>query len=267
MRGDVVDREVAVDPRIAERRRQVAYDRRRRILRRLGPVAVVVLLAAGAYGLSQTAAMDVDQVVVDGSVRSDPVAVAAASGIRSGDPLLGLDAGAIESAVEALPWVADATLSRTWRSGTATLTIVERTPSAIVRTPEGMMVVDPSGRVLEFAPPGVALLHGGGLAVVEGLPAAPAGTTLGPEVAAPLAVVAALTPGVRSRVEVVRAVGEQVELQLQPDGTVELGRPVDLAEKVQTLQSVLAEVDLSCLAVVDVRVPDTGVLTRVPSCA
>jgi len=128
-------------------------------------------------------------------------------------------------------------------------------------------VVDQEGRVLEFAPPGAALLHGGDLVVIEGLPTAPAGATLGPEAHAPLAVAAALTPGVRTRVEVVRAAGDEVELQLRPDGRVELGTTDDLQEKVQTLQSVLAEVDLSCLAVIDVRVPDTGVLTREPTCA
>jgi hypothetical protein len=53
---------------------------------------------------------------------------------------------------------------------------------------------------------------------------------------------------------------------------VVLGQPADLvpaevATKVRTLANVLATVDLSCLATIDLRVSDTAVLTRGESCA
>jgi hypothetical protein len=42
--------------------------------------------------------------------------------------------------------------------------------------------------------------------------------------------------------------------------------PDELEEKVQTLQTVLAAVDLTCLAGIDVRVSNTAVVTRVEGC-
>jgi hypothetical protein len=53
-----------------------------------------------------------------------------------------------------------------------------------------------------------------------------------------------------------------VELRLAPDGVVRLGRPEDLARKFDAVRAVLAQVDLRNLAVLDVRRPDSPVLTR-----
>ena len=106
-----------VDHRIAQRRRQVAADRRRRWLRRTGAVAAVLALVAGAAALTRTPLLDVDELLVRGHVRTPEAAVLAARGLAVGDPILELDEAGAEAAVRALPWVADADVSRSWRDG------------------------------------------------------------------------------------------------------------------------------------------------------
>jgi hypothetical protein len=53
-----------------------------------------------------------------------------------------------------------------------------------------------------------------------------------------------------------------VEIRLAPEGSVRLGPPVDLDRKFDAIRAVLAQADLRNLAVLDVRRPDSPVLTR-----
>jgi len=52
------------------------------------------------------------------------------------------------------------------------------------------------------------------------------------------------------------------ELRLQPEGTLRLGRPEQLEEKFRAALTVLGQVDVTALATLDVRIPDSPVLTR-----
>jgi hypothetical protein len=61
---------------------------------------------------------------------------------------------------------------------------------------------------------------------------------------------------------VAAAEGGQLELRLNPAGVVRLGPPDQLAEKMLATQTVLAQVDLTGLAVLDVRVPASPAITR-----
>jgi hypothetical protein len=54
----------------------------------------------------------------------------------------------------------------------------------------------------------------------------------------------------------------EVELRLSADATVRLGPPEDLQRKFDAVRAVLAQVDMRNLAVLDVRRPDSPVLTR-----
>ncbi|MBV8986554.1 MAG: hypothetical protein JO248_19150, partial [Acidimicrobiia bacterium] len=73
----------------------------------------------------------------------------------------------------------------------------------------------------------------------------------------------AMPPQVAQRVTAVAAAdGGQVELRLKPSGVVRLGPPDQLAEKMLATQTVLTQVDLTRLAVLDVRVPDSPAITR-----
>ena len=103
-----------------------------------------------------------------------------------------------------------------------------------------------------------------GLPTLLGLPPAGAPSTrLGGRSADLLAVVQVMPPQVAQRVTaVVAADGGQVELRLKPSGIVRLGPPDQLAEKMLAVQTVLTQVDLTRLAVLDVRVPASPAITR-----
>jgi hypothetical protein len=122
-------------------------------------------------------------------------------------------------------------------------------------------LVDGSGRILDWVaeiPPG--------LAVLAGLPpAGPAGSILPPEGVAALTVAVALPAELRARTAGVAPAaggGGEVDIRLNPEGMVRLGPPEDLDQKFEAIRAVFAQVDLRNLAVLDVRRPDSPVLTR-----
>jgi len=85
-----------------------------------------------------------------------------------------------------------------------------------------------------------------------------------------LAVAVALPAELRARtVGVAPAEGGRGEVDVRlhseggsPGGTVRLGLPMDLDRKFDAIRAVLAQVDVHNLAVLDVRRPDSPVLTR-----
>lgn len=175
--------------------------------------------------------------------------------------MVDVDAGAAARGMDALPWVARTTVVRHW-PGTVQIHVVERSPAAtIAAAGGGSDLVDATGRVLQqvdVAPPN--------LPVLAGLPpAGPPGSTLPADGMESVKVAVALPGELRARVTSVAPVGGttgEVELRLTPDGTVRLGPPDDLPRKFDAVQAVLAQVDLRNLAVLDVRLPESPVLTR-----
>ena len=250
---------VEMDPRIAERRRSVESERRHRRERWLVVGLMIVVLAVGGWMLSRSALFDVNEITVVGAQKVGAEQILGVSGLSVGDPLLWLDTSAAARRVESLPAIGAVTVTRTL-SGDVTISVRERVPVAVVAGADGTaMLVDRDGAVIApftlEAPP---------VTVVEGLVAGPAGSTVEGPLGA-LEVAALLTPGVQSRVAVIRVdAGGDIELQLRPQGVVELGRSVDLATKVRSLLTVLGQVDQNDLATIDLRVPDTPVVTRTP---
>jgi cell division protein FtsQ len=255
-------RPVAPDPRIAARRQAVEAGRRRRVRRRLAALAGFITVAAGAWFVAHSAVFDVDVVEVTGAVNQPTAEILAAAGVQPGDALVWVDGGDIANAVAALPWVAGVTVERHVRHGRVVVSVTERKPVATVATPDGLLLVDADGWVLAWAP------ETGGLPVIQDVVAGVPGTRLAPADRSPVAVAAALPPGLASNVADLRPLADgTMELVLRGGGVVHLGVPDDLPIKVRTLQTVLANVDLTCLATVDVAVPDTAVLTREEACA
>ncbi len=261
--GDTGDGSLpGVDPRIAARRDDVAQAQRDRVRRRLGVLVAVLVVVLVAGALTRSPLLDVDDVVVVGAERSDVATLSRASGIRTGDALVALDLDRAVAGVEAEPWVLDARAERDW-SGAVRLTVVERTPAAILDAgAAGWLVVGEDRRVLAVttAPPD--------LPVIEGVAPVAVGDQLDPATQGVIDVVRVLTPALRTRVVVVRSAGpDDIELVLQPTGTVHFGPATDLDERIRSLEAVFAQVDLACVDRIDLRLADTAVLTRVPACA
>ena len=250
-----------MDPRFRRRRVEVRREEGRRRLRVLVGITTVAALAGGGWAATGSPLLDLDRVVVEGAVRTTPAEARFASGLRLGEPLLDVDQEAAVRGVETLPWVDRATVRRRW-PGEVRIRLVERQPVAVTAVESGgVALLDDRGRVLEWvdgAPPG--------LPVLTGLPpAGPPGSTLAPDGVAALSVAVALPEELRARtVGVAPAEGDrgEVEIRLSPEGSVRLGPPVDLDRKFDAIRAVFAQVDLGNLAVLDVRRPDSPVLTR-----
>lgn len=71
-----------------------------------------------------------------GQFRTDPGDIVAAGGIERGAPLATAHLDVAADRIEALPWVAEATVRRRW-PGTIRYRVVERVPAAAVTATDG----------------------------------------------------------------------------------------------------------------------------------
>jgi cell division protein FtsQ len=254
----------AIDPRIKARRVAVWREEGRRRRSRLYRLAALFgILAAGALA-TRTPLLDVDRVEVEGAARSTREAVVAASGLSLGTPMIEVDGEGVEQAVLDLPWVAAVEVNRRWPS-TVRIKVVEREPAAVVPAAGGAWAtVDATGRVLEVRPaPPSGLLQ-----VLDAGRAGRPATRVGRAARDLLDVVDAVPYTIVGPVVAVAAVGDgEAELRLSGGTVMRLGPPDDLPAKLLAAATVLEQVDLACVALVDLRVPVTPALTHRPGCA
>jgi cell division protein FtsQ len=252
----------AIDPRIRARRIAVRRAPGRRRLRGLLAAAVVVGAVAVAWIVTRTPLLDVDRIAVVGAERTPPADVVAATGIDVGQPLVDVDSAASARAVDGLPWVASVAVERHW-PGTVVVRIEERRPVAIAPAEEGgWAVLAADGQAMEVVaePPA-------GLVPLVDVTAVPDDGQLEADTAAALAVARLLPSSLSGRLlGVGPGTGGDVELRLDPAGVVRLGGSGDLPAKLVAADAVLTQAPSGCVAVVDVRVPDSPVLTQRPEC-
>lgn len=250
-----------IDPRIRARRIEVRRGAGRRRLQRLVDLGMVVAVAAGFVGALWTPLLDVDEVRVIGSARTDALAIVARAGVQRGDPLVGVDLGAVGERIAAMPWVAEVKVSR-GIDGIVELHVTERTPVAMVGTGTDAVLVDGEGRVLGAA----SDAPGGPFVELTGLrPPPPPGGYVAADAADALALAAHLAtavPGVLATLDAGDLTGTLIQ-----GGAVRFGDARQLDAKTRSLRTVLEQVDLSCLAVLDLRLPGSPVLTREEGCS
>jgi hypothetical protein len=135
--------------------------------------------------------------------------------------------------------------------------VTERTPAAVVQTIGGSVVatVDAGGRVLQIGgalPPGLVTVTDVPLPLAEGrrVPTTVRGA-LRLAIAASKRIPGALT-----------SVSTQLEATLSAGGRVRFGSLDDLDEKLLSVATVLARVDLTGLDVLDVEVPGSPTVSR-----
>jgi cell division protein FtsQ len=250
--ADRVDRvPPPVEPRLWLRRMEVLREQGRRRLRWVIAALVAVVVAAAILVTLHSPVLAVRHVTVVGAHQTPVGAVVGQAGL-DGRPLVDIDTGAAAARVESLPWVAHASVVRSWPTG-VTITVVERVPRAAVDRPGGVAVVDGSGHVLEWAPESPPGLPSLGAVVVPG----PPGSVLGPGARPALTVVdafpASLAPTVR---RVVMPKGRGAWLDLGGGLSAALGGTGEISAKLQSLVSVLASARPAGSAVIDVTVPD-----------
>jgi cell division protein FtsQ len=251
---------VAVDPRIQARRDEVDRQRQRRRRAWLVGAAVAVTVIALGWFVSHSPLLDVDEVRAPATIHVTEQELLDASGLQPGDDLVDVDPGAVRRRLLAIAWVDEATVDVDWW-GTVTLAVTERTPVAALSDGAGAFVLaDPTGRALTTLPVGADL---GGAIIVDGVAPVAPGEQFGPGLDAPLEVIAALTPGLRTRViSVVPGADGSIDLHVHPQGSVELCQPDQLAEKIRALQTVFAHVDDTGLKTLNVCDPPNPRIIR-----
>jgi cell division protein FtsQ len=249
-----------IDPRIRQRRIEVRRREGRRRLRLVVGALLSATAIAAAWGVSRSALLDVDHVRLTGAEHTQPLSVIQTAGSLPGRPMVDLDEGGAASQIERLPWVADASVRRQWPN-TVVIDVRERAPAASVpATGGGWALVDGTGRVLEPVADAPA-----DRPTLEGVtPAGEPGTEVARSTRAPLAVARALTPAMRLYVATVERLDRgELQLRLRSDGVVHLGNADALPAKLLAVETVLAHVgDADVVATLDVRVPESPVLTR-----
>jgi cell division protein FtsQ len=232
-------------------RRFMARARQRRMRAAL-PWAVTagVLALAGlvAWTLLGTGLFGVRQVRVSGNQLVTPVQVRDAAAVADNEPLARVDLAATARRVGTLPPVARATVERDW-PGTLVIRVVERTPVAVVPQGDRFAVIDGAGVVFHEVPQAPA-----GLPVVRvGRPAPD-----DPGTRAGLAVLAALSPGLRAELVEVDVAGlARITLRLRGDRTVFWGDATQGGKKSEVATALLGgkadRIDVSAPNVVTYR--------------
>jgi cell division protein FtsQ len=242
-----------MDPRIRQRRSAV---RRREGQRRLRVVLAVLgcaALTAATLVILYSPLLSVRQISVSGGRHTSRQAVLRATGLGDHRLMIEIDTGRLEERLDALPWVAKATVRRDWPS-TMGISLRERVPAAVVTTANGgWAVTDATGRVLQRStgvPPALPAFRS-----IEQLPAP--GSQLPASSGPALRVLGALRWPLTSQVSSVdvRPDGE-VALTVTPGVVVQLGDASQLDRKLAATQTVLSQVRPSTVRTIDVRVPE-----------
>lgn len=125
-----------VDPRIAARRGEVAQAAARRRAILLAVAVGIVAVAGIAYALVHSSLLAARDVRVAGVTGPRADAVSQFAGVRTGEPLMLLDTGAVARRVERLPWVGAVSVSR-GLPHTVRITVVPRDAVAWARQASG----------------------------------------------------------------------------------------------------------------------------------
>ena len=215
-------------------------------------VGVVAALALVAYAVTISPLLAVDTITVRGAHHTRAAQLERAAGVGTGDALLWLDTGHAAAALEAVPYVRTARVTKEWPH-TVHLTVTERTAVAWAEGSGGKVLVDGTGRVLETVatPPA-------GLPQLLGLRAVPApGATVAP--AGPARAAGVLNPIAAGGTKSVTAAGGDLTMQLANGTEVRLGDGTQLRAKVAAAVAVLGSMGDQPVHYVDVSVPTNPV--------
>ena len=252
-------RSPSIHPRIRERRVAVTKEAGRKRLKLVAAAGGLVASVVGAWALTRSPLLDVDEVRAAGAEHTHLDEIIEAGDLDYGRPMTDVDSAAAAAAIRDLPWVEEAGVERRW-PGSIVVTITERAPVAGVAQPDGRWaLVDSEARVLvviDGPPVGLPHIHD-----AEQVP--PPGAVLAENLAEAVAAAAALPESLKRVVGGVNLRPGGVELAMTGGGVVRLGDAGrQLAEKLRAAATVLNRVGATEVDVLDVTVPRAPVLTR-----
>lgn len=127
---------MTIDPRLTERRREVAEDRARRNVRRLIRFLIILGLAGAVVWLFLSPLLSVKEVTTTGVVASSTHLALAEEGVLAGTPMILIRSGDIAADLERDPWVREAVVELDWPNRVV-VRVEERVPVAWVETGDG----------------------------------------------------------------------------------------------------------------------------------
>ena len=223
-----------MDRKIAQRRHGVTEQRAATRLKIVIALAAVTAVIGAALWIVRSPLLSVDRVVVSGNDHSDPTRIIEGLGVGVGTPTISVDAGALESALEANPWIAEASVAVSW-PGSVEVEVTEHRPVALVQAANGLAHVTTAGNVVQLledgtgwplvTPPDPETLRGG--EVLEG-----------PAMLGSLAFVTAL-PDELQPVTVVTIDRDRQIVAMVGEHPVRLGRAIDMRAKAAALAAVI----------------------------
>ena len=223
-----------IDPRLAERRREVAEDRARRKVSRLVKFLVAFGLAGAVVWLFLSPLLSVATVTTSGIAASSAQAVIVEQGVVAGTPLILIRTGKVESALESDPWVRESVVELDWPTGVV-VRVQERIPVAWLQTTEGWGLFAVDGVQLGTAPdpdPEMPLIQLGDIPADE--------TTSSRDVLGSLEFVAALPEELKATTRVRTEPGGEIWAEVA-GFQVRLGRAVEMSAKALSLAALLRE--------------------------
>lgn len=237
-------------PRVAARRRAVEHHRSRRKMLVAGGLSLLLVMAGGLWLLAHSRFLSARVLTVVGNHHTTGAQVLAAAGLSRHPPMIDVNVAAAARAIEALPWIATATVQRHWPDGVS-VQVREHRAVAVVAQGTQLAELDRAGRVLAVAssaPSGLPHV------VSVGVPGAP-GTTL-KAARHCLIVTASLPVAFASMVSSLSpSNGGGVDIALNNGVDVVLGSPTQLPAKYEDIASLLAGAALVPGDVIDVSVP------------
>lgn len=252
-----------VDPRIEERRLQVAAERRRTRWRRL--VGVIAGLAAlgGAYVAVQSSALDVDHIEIVGSELLTRADVARLADVRIGDPMVFVAPDDVRADLAGDPRFVRVVVQRRFPS-TISVRVTDRRAIAVVDGPTRGVVVGEDGVIIAVARGDELMRH---VQVSEDPPKRP-GRRLSAPIAAAVDVMGSMSFEIAVQIVGMRITPEgELIFDLGEGRTVLFGTVEDAERKLLATRTMLGpQVDTSELCQLDVRVPTAPTIRRDPDC-
>ena len=224
---------MTIDPRLVDRRRDVAEDRARRNVNRILRLLAVMAVLGGIVWLMLSPTFSVAAVDVTGVQSSETGSVLIANKVVVGRPLILIRTEPVEAELLGDPWVKEASVTLDWPRGVI-VAVSERSPVAWVETADGWY-----RRAID----GVALP---GESVPDDtmghiqLPSVPVGDAVeSPLVLGALEFIGTLPVALASNAVVDERSGEL--WAVVAGFAVRLGRPVEMADKALSLATLLTE--------------------------
>ena len=255
--------EGALDPRIEQRRAEVAGARARTRRRVLLAIATVVFVALAVPALLNSRLLDLDRVEVIGAPTVTPDVVARLGGVHLGEPLMSLHVGEIEKRLRSQPRFSRVAV-QVHLSGVLEVRLTERVTIARVAGPRRSIIAGEGGIVIDLARGSEPL------PVIEAPSDPPIrrGARLATDMANAVDLIGSMPSGLRSSIErVVVGPNGQFTVRLTGKRTVLFGTVDGADTKIVAMETMLGPaVDNSGVCQLDIRVPGSPTIRRTPDC-